>query len=701
VSFVAPASDGGSAITGYTVTSIPAGGVDSNAGTTGVSHAMTGLTNGTAYTFTVTAANAIGTSAASTASNSVTPATIPDAPTGVTATGGAAEATVSFGAPADNGGNAIIGYTVTSSPAGGTDVGAGTTSLSHIVTGLIDGVAYTFTVTATNGVGTGAASAASNSIIPDSPPVITPPADVTVDAVGLFTPMSVGTATATDSTDGTLTATSNAPSHFPPGVHTVTWSATDAAGNTGTASQTVNVNPLVNFSKDQATSEDSGSSTTFLVILNGSAVSYPVTVPYSVSGSATSGVDYTALSGSVTIGSGTSTAVSITIVDDGPGEGTENIILTMGTPTHAVAGPKATHTINIVEGNVAPTASLDAMQGVFATTLVPVGDGTVTVTANAVDPNPGDTLSYDWSLTDNALVDSDGVADTFTFDPSVLTPGLYTLRLSVSDGTASDSTELSLNVVASAPVLTTANSDGEGADDQSEGYGDSDNDGVPDYLDAIPTGNVLQQQSGVSNSHVVETEDGLNLHLNHFALLSGNGRSEVSMADIESQGGMADDAVHYAYPGGLFDFAITGLPVAGQSVRVVLAQLAPVPTRAVYRKLMSAGWQEFVADASNSVASAAGEEGFCPPPGDAAYSAGLTEGDWCVQLTIEDGGPNDADGLANNRVVDPGGVAAILATDVNVEVSSGGGSVAPWWLVLLGLLGLPRLLAVRKGRAGK
>jgi hypothetical protein len=170
------------------------------------------------------------------------------------------------------------------------------------------------------------------------------------------------------------------------------------------------------------------------------------------------------------------------------------------------------------------------------------------------------------------------------------------------------------------------------------------------------------------------------------------------MADIESQGGVADDAVHYAYPGGLFDFAITGLPVAGQSVKVVLAQLAPIPTNPVYRKLMSGGWQEFVADTSNSVASAAGAEGYCPPPGDAAYQSGLTAGDWCVELTIEDGGANDFDGRANKRIVDPGGVAAILATDVNVEVSSGGGSVAPLWLVLLGLLGLPRLLAVRKGR---
>jgi hypothetical protein len=94
---------------------------------------------------------------------------LPDAPTIGTVVAGNAQATVPFTAPSSDGSSAITSYTATSSPEGRTGTLSQSGSGSITVTGLTNGSAYTFTVTATNAIGTSAASDASSSIIPVSP----------------------------------------------------------------------------------------------------------------------------------------------------------------------------------------------------------------------------------------------------------------------------------------------------------------------------------------------------------------------------------------------------------------------------------------------------------------------------------------------------------------------------------------------------
>lgn len=512
----------------------------------------------------------------------------------------------------------------------------------------------------------------------DNPPVVTAPADVITGSTALFTEVELGVATAFDDKDGALTPVADI-RFFAPGLHTITWSATDAAGNIGNATQTVSVEPQVSFDKEQVTAE--GGTVAVRAILNGPAANYPVTIPYTVTGTASAdGSDHNLVDGEITITSGTVGTLSFDTIDDGAGEGDETIVITMGTPVNSVVGANAVDTITITEGNVAPLLSLVAEQDTLPTRMVAVGEGPVIIRSSVVDANGGDSHLYDWSASDNVLVDLDGTSDTFTFDPYGLNPGVYTVHLAVSDGTDTSTASIKLNVVTHVPKLVGyLDRDGDGADDASEGYGDSDNDGIADYLDPVAASNVLPGKSNNSDSNLVETEVGLQLLVGELALFSNLGQAGISLDLLRSVTGLVEDE-DYLYNNGLFDFIVSGLPTAGQSVQVVLPQLAPIPRRAAYRKAMDGQWQNFVVNANNQVASAHGAEGYCPSPGDSAYEQGLQAGYWCVQLTIEDGGPNDADGTANNRVVDPGGVGASTA---EVHSGSSGGATSLFWLVAL------------------
>ncbi|CAN2226040.1 Listeria/Bacterioides repeat [Candidatus Nanopelagicaceae bacterium] len=177
VSWTAP-SDGGSAISGYTVNS--SGGQSCTTAST--SCTVSSLLNGTSYTFTVVATNSNGDSPAS-ASATARTAGKPSAPTSVTASEGAVrESVISWSAPEADGGSTITGYTATAN--GGAS--CTTTLLSCTITGLSDGVTYAITVTATNALGTSDASAAATAITaskPSAPTSVTATSDGNKESV--------------------------------------------------------------------------------------------------------------------------------------------------------------------------------------------------------------------------------------------------------------------------------------------------------------------------------------------------------------------------------------------------------------------------------------------------------------------------------------------------------------------------------------
>ena len=166
LSWVLPS--GGAALTHYEYEQDGSGTWISTGGTA-TDYTVTGLTNGQPYTFRVRAVNSAGASAASAASPSVTPATEPDAPTGLGATVSDRRVDLIWTAPASNGGQSITDYEYEQGGSG-TWISTGSTATSTTVRNLTNGQPYRFRVRAVNSAGAGAASAAAPNVTPATEP---------------------------------------------------------------------------------------------------------------------------------------------------------------------------------------------------------------------------------------------------------------------------------------------------------------------------------------------------------------------------------------------------------------------------------------------------------------------------------------------------------------------------------------------------
>ena len=351
-------------------------------------------------------------------------------------------------------------------------------------------------------------------------------------------------------------------------------------------------------------------------------------------------------------------AGEVTGTSDADGDGlTDADEIRLG--TDPFRGEQPAPWIQLSQAGVGPVRALSAAGG--------------QATARAMTGGNQAGLSYDWTGSDAAvLAVSSGsrAGETLVFNPATLPPGVYQVAVvvtrSAGDFTSPPSTvQFTFHVLADAEAAMLADTDSDGVPDSAD-----DSDARAGFANRLPAQSVAPLQS----------EAGTRLQLGAVARVAQSPSALVTQDDIAAaaggDGGTAGDE-QFDYVGGLYDFEITNLPEAGTTVRIVIPQASPIGNSPEYRKFLpDTGWSTFMENENNTLASAPGNDNECPPPGDDAYQPGLTPGHLCIELGIEDGGPNDGDGAAgpNGMVKDPGGVGTPKG---EVVVGQGGGSTGP------------------------
>lgn len=510
-------------------------------------------------------------------------------------------------------------------------------------------------------------------------PVITTPADITVNATGLSTKVDLGTATAVDASGNSIPVSLvDGQVTFSPGSHTVYWQAEDSFGNTSTEPQQVNVIPVISLAASEFAAE--GSNTVIRVILNGDAPAYPFEVSYELSGTAqANGVDYSDMTGSgvVTFTEGREQTITLAVLTDGEIETDETIIVSLAASQNVSANGSVTVTIS--ENNIAPEVALEVSQNGAQRSSVAQDQGMVSVTAMITELNLQDTVTIDW--TSSSLVNVSAQDGVFEFDPTAVQPGTYTVSVYVYDDgnpILDNTASIDIEIVTSFIVLSdTEDTDGDLIPDAQDGLGDDDGDGVPNYLDAIDDCNVIAAQADNQNEFLIESDAGVCMRLGETSAQNESNGVQVVLNNTAgrptrlNKAGQLVELIANNLPedpgfeniGGVYDFVIYDLREPGETIRVVIPQSSPLPEGAIYRKFSTSAdqWFSFVRDDNNRLFSADGDRGNCPTPGSDAWQLGLKAGAWCVQLQISDGGPNDNDGAANRTILDPGGVFVFVS----------------------------------------
>jgi hypothetical protein len=550
-----------------------------------------------------------------------------------------------------------------------------------------------------------------------SNPVVVTNGDQVVTASGYFTPVTL-TATATG-VSGPLVVTADNDGPFRPGVHTVTWSApwraADGSAQTATTTQQVTVKPLVTMGGSQVIG--AGQTAYVPVRLIGTAPSYPVVVTFTASG-ATAGVDYTIAASSVQFDSpDTLKYIAVDVIDHGAAADRDLVLTLSGVTGDAVLADASqiSYRLRLTMLPAPPEARLQVSQSGEIRPVVYADDGSFVVDALLSDPNGIGTASCDSWTAPGLVVGAGGSDCQVIIDPAAVAPGVYTVMVSVTDGSFTVSRSIDIALAGgNAPVLSGADTDGDGVTNDVETAVDANGNGLLDYLDVTGSDSPesIQLSLGASSLPLMAvTDSGLRLLAGTFAM-AAQATTQAGIQVYESQIGSGATPVidtDFAAIGALYDFTVSGLGTTTTTAHVVLPLTVVLLDNTRWRVLGANGkWKDFTgagtggfaASPVGAVTGGAGsgsgdallsaprnDDGSCPLPQDPAYTRGLTAGHACVQMVVTDGGPNDADGATNGSVrvtaaptLPRDEIAAVIPTD-----SQSGGSADAWTLMLLAL----------------
>lgn len=540
-----------------------------------------------------------------------------------------------------------------------------------------------------------------NPLVDDYPPELTTPVAININAEHTYTQLtldkllSLTQITAYDGKDGPNCCEilplgfENGVANFQSGENLITWRTEDLAGNIATVEQAVNFAPLVSFAKQQFSAE--GSFVKIQVELSGESPKYPLEIPFSISGDVDS-FDYQVDEQKVVIESGVSGYVELYLRQDNQQEGQEELIVTFSASVNSANNKQ--HTIFISEDNIAPLSTISVFQQGEQVSSIVKDLGEAHILLSIDDANTTDKHIVSWDIPDFVNAEISANQLSVYIDPeAVVLPEdahqLISFSVTITDsgtGELSQQQFIDLALFEQRARLDSTDTDLDGIPDNIEGFTDLDGDGIPAFMDNSTIAYMQPLHVNAAQTKIIETEPGLRLGLGKFAKLQFSDGVQLSALEVENtQLISADDLTHI---GGYFDFIIDKIVPFGRSVSVTIPLTEEIPSNAVYRKYsIENGWQNFVEDSENSISSSPLVNGVCPFADNTSYQSGLNEGDVCIRLTIEDGGVNDADGVANGVIDDPGVVALIpnseVAKTVDPEKSSSGGVVYVLVLLLL------------------